>query len=294
MKSKIGNTFILLITAVVWGVAFVFQRMSTGYIGTFSYNGIRFIMGTLALIPVALLFERGKGTSEINRKTVFYGIITGVILFSASNLQQFGIDMTQSAGKSAFITGLYTVLVPIAYLILFRRKTGINAWIGAAFAVVGLYLLCDASGNFGWGDIVLFIGSLFWTAHIMIIDKATDMGVRPIRYSQVQFLTVGILSMICSLIFEEITLQGVKGALIPILYGGFMSTGVAYTCQVIGQKNADPTVATIVLSTESLWAAVSGVIILDETMSPPAALGCALMFSGILISQANIKWEKKI
>ena len=283
--KKFRSTFLLLLTAIIWGLAFVAQRVGAEHVGAFTFNAVRFVIGVAALVPVALIFERGAHTKAELKRTVTYGIATGVILCTASNLQQFGVVFTASAGKSAFITGLYTVLVPIAYLIFFRRRTGVNVWIGAALAVVGLYLLCGVSGSFGRGDVWLFIGALFWAGHIIIIDHANEAGVLPIRYSMVQFATAGVISAVFALVFEDITLQGILDAGIPILYAGVMSTGVAYTCQVLGQRNADPAAAAIVLSTESLWAAVGGALILSETMSVPAYVGCALMFAGIVVSQ---------
>ena len=144
MKSKkVKSTLILLLTAIIWGFAFVAQRAGSEHVGSFTYNAVRFAVGALSLVPVILIFERGKSTPEQRKRTVMYGVIAGVVLFSAANLQQFGILFTQSAGKSAFITGLYTVLVPIVYAFC-GKKTGINVWIGAALTVGGLYLLCGS------------------------------------------------------------------------------------------------------------------------------------------------------
>lgn len=288
--KKVKSTAILLLTAMIWGLAFVAQRVGSEHVGSFTFNGIRFALGALSLIPVILLFERGKTPSDVRRKTLLYGVIAGIILFCASNLQQFGIELTQSAGKSAFITGLYTVVVPIIY-IFFGKKTGINIWIGAGLAVVGLYLLCGASGPLGWGDLCLFIGTVFWSAHIIVLDRASA-EIRAIRFSCVQFAVSAVLSTVCALMFEEISFSAIRDAGLPILYGGLMSTGVAYTCQVIGQRDADPTAAAIVLSTESVWAAIGGLVLLQEKMSVPAYIGCALMMCGIVISQIRIGGRK--
>lgn len=288
--KKLKSTAILLLTAVIWGLAFVAQRVGAEHVGSFTFNGVRFALGSLSLVPVILLFERGKTPADVRKKTFFYGAVAGVILFCASNLQQFGVELTQSAGKSAFITGLYTVLVPIVYM-FFGRKTGINVWIGAGFAVVGLYLLCGASGPIGWGDLCLFVGTLFWTAHIIVLDRAASQ-VRLIRFSCIQFAVCAVLGLICAFIFEDISLSALRSAALPILYGGIMSSGVAYTCQVIGQRDADPTAAAIVLSTESLWAAVGGLVILQEKMSAPAYIGCALMLCGIIVSQVKLGRKK--
>lgn len=152
-------------------------------------------------------------------------------------------------------------------------------WIGAALTVGGLYLLCGSYGSLGLGDLLLFIGTAFWTAHIITLDRAGH-GVRAIRFSCIQFSVCAILGFICAFIFEEVRLDAIRAAAVPILYGGVMSSGVAYTCQLLGQRDADPTAASIVLSTESVWAAIGGALILHENMTPPAIGGCVLIFCG--------------
>ena len=288
--KKLKSTAILLLAAVIWGVSFVAQRVGAEHVGSFTFNGVRFALGSLSLVPVILLFERGKTPADVRKKTLYYGAVAGVILFCASNLQQFGVELTQSAGKSAFITGLYTVLVPVVYM-FFGKKTGVNIWISAGFAVVGLYLLCGASGPIGWGDLCLFISAFLLAIHIIFIDRAASQ-VRLIRFSCIQFAVCAVLGLICALIFEDISLCALRSAAFPILYGGIMSSGVACTCQVIGQRDADPTAAAIVLSTESLWAAVGGLVILQEKMSAPAYIGCALMLCGIIVSQVKLGRRK--
>lgn len=286
--KKSRSTLILLLTAIIWGCAFVAQRVGSQYIGPFTFNSIRSALGALSLVPVILIFER-KMPREKRLASMKYSVVAGAILFVATNLQQFGINITQNAGKSAFITGLYTILVPVAYFVIFRRRTGINVVIGALIALVGLYLLCGSMGPLGVGDVYLFIGTLFWTAHIMWIDHAMALGLGAVTFSATQFAVAAILGAIAAFFTETVTLEAIGSALTPILYSGIMSTGVAYTCQVIGQKNADPTLAAIVLSTESVWAAISGALILDERMSTAAVIGCALMLVGIIVAQLNFK-----
>lgn len=286
--KKSRSTLILLLTAIIWGCAFVAQRVGSQYIEPFTFNSIRSALGALSLVPVILIFER-KMPREKRLASMKYSVVAGAILFVATNLQQFGINITQNAGKSAFITGLYTILVPVAYFVIFRRRTGINVVIGALIALVGLYLLCGSMGPLGVGDVYLFIGTLFWTAHIMWIDHAMALGLGAVTFSATQFAVAAILGAIAAFFTETVTLEAIGSALTPILYSGIMSTGVAYTCQVIGQKNADPTLAAIVLSTESVWAAISGALILDERMSTAAVIGCALMLAGIIIAQLNFK-----
>lgn len=287
--KKIRSTLILLLTAIIWGLAFVAQRVGAQYVGPFTYNAIRFALGALSLVPVILIFERGGFTREKKLASLKYGAVAGVILCTASCLQQLGINITQSAGKSAFITGLYTVLVPIAYFVLFRRRTGINVLIGAVIALVGLYLLCGSMGPMGIGDVYLFIGTVFWTAHIMWIDYSMSKNLPAIRFSATQFAVASAISGAIAIFAESVTLGAIRSAAIPILYAGLMSTGVAYTCQVIGQREADPTAAAIVMSTESVWAALGGALILHERMSVPAVIGCGLMLAGIIAAQIRIR-----
>lgn len=290
MKTKPKSVVLLFLTAIIWGFAFVAQKVGAQYVGAFTFNGIRFALGALSLFPVILLFEKEKQTKESFIKVLKSGTICGTVLFIASTLQQMGIEITKSAGKSGFITGLYTVLVPIAAFIFMKKKTNILTWIGVTLAVAGLYLLC-MTGNekVGIGDLVLLIGTIFWTIHILAIDKYMIDGISPLRFSQMQFAVCAILSLICAVIFEDISFVGIKDALIPILYGGLMSVGVAYTCQVLGQKNADPTFAAIVLSTESVFSAIGGVLLVGETMTVSAYIGCGLIFAGIVLSQLKLK-----
>ncbi len=290
--KKTRSTLILLLTAIIWGCAFVAQRVSSQYIGSFTFNAIRSALGAISLIPVILICER-KLSREKRLASMKYSVVAGAILFVATNLQQFGINITQNAGKSAFITGLYTILVPIAYFVIFRRRTGINVVIGALTALVGLYLLCGSMGPLGIGDAYLFIGTLFWTAHIMWIDHSMALGLGAVTFSATQFAVAAILGAVAACFTETVTFDAIGGALVPILYAGIMSTGVAYTCQVIGQKEADPTLAAIVLSTESVWAAISGALMLDERMSVAAVTGCTLMLAGIIVAQVNFKRRKR-
>ena len=293
MITKVKSTFLLFLTAIIWGFAFVAQRVGAEFVGAFTFNGIRFLLGACSLIPVILVFEKEKLNGAKIKKTLLPGIIAGVILFIASTLQQYGVEITQSAGKAGFLTGLYIVLVPLIRFI-FGKKTSIFTLFGAIFAVVGLFFLC-MTGNensLGIGDIVLIIGAFFWAGHILVVDKYVN-DISPLKFSLVQFFVCGFLSITCALILEDISIVAIKSAGIPILYGGLMSVGVAYTCQILGQKDADPTFASIVFSTESVFSAIGGAIILNEIMSYRGYLGCALIFVGIILSQLDIKLFKK-
>lgn len=290
MKTKPKSIVLLFLTAIIWGFAFVAQKVGAQYVGAFTFNGIRFALGSLSLFPVIMLFEKEKQTKESFIKTLKAGVICGTVLFIASTLQQMGVEITNSAGKSGFITGLYTVFVPIAAFLFMKKKTNILTWIGAVFAVGGLYLLCmTGEESVGMGDLVLLIGTVFWTVHILAIDKYMIDGISPLRFSQMQFAVCAVLSLICAVIFEDISFMAIRGALLPILYGGFMSVGIAYTCQVLGQKEADPTFAAIVLSTESVFGAIGGVILAGESMTTSAYIGCGLIFIGIVLSQLKLK-----
>lgn len=287
MKTKIKSTFLLFLTAMIWGFAFVAQKVGAEFVGAFTFNGIRFMLGTVSLIPVILLFEREKLDKTKIRNILIPGLLAGTVLFIASTLQQYGVEITGSAGKAGFLTGLYTVLVPLIRFVM-GKKTSIFTLFGAVFAVVGLFFLC-MTGNeltFGMGDVVLIIGAFFWAGHILVVDKYVN-DISPLKFSLVQFLVCGILSLIFAFILEDIEFSAIKSAGIPILYGGIMSVGVAYTCQILGQRDADPTFASIVFSTESVFSAIGGAILLNEIMSGRGYLGCVLIFIGIVLSQLN-------
>ncbi len=280
----------LFLTALIWGFAFAFQNIGGDSLGAFWFNGIRFFLGVLSLIPVILIFEREKMRGEKFKKTVWLGALCGVILFAASSLQQYGILLTDSAGKAGFITGLYMVFVPLCGLFM-HQKIRPEAWIGAVVAVIGLYFVSFANGiePAGVGDLVLVIGSFFWTAHIVVIDRYAAK-VSPLKFSMVQFLVCGLLCVVCALFTEEITMEAVIEAKIPVLYCGIMSVGVAYTCQVIGQRGTEPALASIILCTESVFAAIGGWLLLHEYMGWRGYMGCALIFCGIILSQVKI-WK---
>ena len=293
MKTKIKATVLLFLTAIIWGFAFVAQRVGAEFVGAFTFNGVRFFLGALSLIPVILIFEREKIDKSKFIKILIPGLLAGTVLFIASTLQQYGVEITQSAGKAGFLTGLYTVLVPLIRFVM-GKKTSIFTLFGAVFAVTGLFFLC-MTGNeftFGIGDVVLIIGAFFWAGHILVVDKYVN-DISPLKFSLVQFLVCGILSMTFAFILEDIQLSAIRSAGIPILYGGIMSVGVAYTCQILGQKDSDPTFASIVFSTESVFSAIGGALLLNEIMSGRGYLGCVLIFIGIVLSQLNPSVIKK-
>ncbi len=293
MKTKeVKSVFILLLTAAIWGFAFVAQRVGMQHVGAFTFNGIRFALGSISLLPVIYFFNKKsqepkqEDTIKANKKTTIKsGIIAGSVLFIAASLQQVGLIYT-TAGKAGFITSLYIVLVPILGIFL-KQKTHVTTWIGALTAVVGLYFLSiNESFSIEFGDFLEIIGAFFWAAHIQLIGKFVE-NVDALKLSSVQFAACSVLSMITAFIFEDINLMGISAALVPILYGGLMSAGIAYTLQAVGQKHAKPSHAAIALSMEAVFAAIGGILILSESMPIKGYFGCALMLVGMLITQTE-------
>ena len=295
MKKKLTSNAALLLAAIIWGFAFVAQVEGTKHIGSFTMIGVRFLIGIIALLPVMLIFERGRTDKAERIRTVKASLITGTVLFCASALQQFGIQITSSAGVSGFITGLYMILVPLAYFLLFRKKTGFNVWVGAIVALAGLVLLCFKQGegfSFGIGELLLLLGSFFWTAHVMIIDHFSK-DLRSLHYSWGQFAVCAVWGLIFMFAFEDVTMASLIDAKWAILYCGVMSSGIAYTLQVVGQKHADPSYAVIILSTESAFSAIGGAIFGIDRISLVGYIGCILMFVGIICTQISPKRKNK-
>ena len=293
MNRIIKSTIFLFTAAIVWGFAFVFQKMGGDDVPTFWFNGIRFIIGAISLVPVVLLFEREKKDTKRLLRTMRAAAICAGFLFVASYLQQTGIVMTGDSGKSGFITALYSVIVPIAYFIFFRKKTSFNVWLGALLAIGGIFLL-SVKGNFTVevGDIFLLVGAVFWAGHIISIDLLVR-DVSPIKFALFQALFCGIYNLCVAVPVETVTLAGVQSALIPLLYCGVCSTAIAYTCQILGQKfSDDQTLATIILSTESLFSAVGGALIGNEVMTAKGYFGCVLIFVGVIVAQLELKKRK--
>lgn len=286
MKNQIikSNLFLLL-AAAIWGLAFVAQRIGAQYVGSFTFNGIRFALGSLSLIPL-ILFSRCNSKSKIDNKPARVlpaGVIAGTILFMGATLQQLGLVET-SAGKAAFITGLYIVIVPLSGIFL-KHRLSVTSWCGVAIATIGLYFL-SVTENFSIvrGDLLELAGAFFWAGHILVIDYFTKR-IEPLKLCLIQFLTCSFLSMAAALFYESITLSGIKQAIIPILYGGVFSVGIAYTLQAVGQKHAKPAHAAIILSLESVFASLGGWLILQENLGFRGYMGCLLMLTGMLLSQ---------
>ncbi|MGN0466505.1 MAG: DMT family transporter [Lachnospiraceae bacterium] len=287
--NKIQSSLILLLTASIWGIAFVAQSVGMDYVGPFTFNAVRSIIGGIVLIPCIFflnkLSEKEKKYDSSKEKNLLLtgGICCGIFLCAASNFQQIGIKYT-TVGKAGFITACYIILVPILGIFL-GKKTGKMIWLSVVLAVIGLYLLC-ISGSFsiGKGDFFVLCCAFLFAVHILIIDyfaPKTD----GVKLSCIQFLVSGILSSIFMFLFENPTLFALLQAWKPLLYAGVMSCGVAYTLQIIGQKNMNPTVASLILSLESCISVLAGWVLLHQKLSLREILGCVIMFIAILIAQ---------
>ena len=309
MKTKLTATAMLFTTAIIRGFAFVAQVLGSDFVPPFTFNGIRFMLGAASLIPVYCIFEKEQELNAVEKRarhkyTALGAVCGGLCLFIASALQQYGATLTRDPGKAGFITGLYTVLTPVFYFLIFRKKTGWNTWLGCILATVGLYLLCLREGEgtmFGVGELVLLIGAFFWAGHILIVDRFIDR-VSPLRFSSWQFFVSGALGLLAGVIFEDITLEGVLAAKWAILFCGLLSVGVAYTLQVLAQKRAEPTFAAIVFSTESVFAAIGGLLWnlvtpahlhVDQAILPIGYVGCLIIFGGIVLSQLDLTKKKE-
>lgn len=298
-KDNIKGSLLLCIAALIWGFAFVAQTDAGNKIPLFTFNGMRAFIAAIFLITVGSLFKFGDGTKFIphdksQRKNLFKaGIICGVLLFVATNLQQLGLtvypDGVAAEARGGFLTALYIIIVPILSLFI-KQKPGISVWIAVGVAIVGTYLLCmgDGSGGFHLGDIMLILCAVGFSVHIMAISKFGD-GVNGIKLSAIQFLVCGVLSVVPAMIFESTDFGTLMSAMPQILYVGIFSSGVAYTLQIIGQKYAEPSVATLSMSLESVFAAIGGWLISDNALGSKEIVGCVFVFVAVLIAQIDFK-----
>lgn len=289
--NKVQAVFFLCLAALIWGTAFSAQKIATeSGVGNFYFNGVRFLIGSLSLIPAVAFFSRKRLQLK---KTIVPALIAGTVLFCAANLQQIGIDLGKSAGKASFITGLYIILVPLVSFVLFRRRVGLQVIVGALAAAVGLYCISIKPGEtMETGDVFLLSACLFWTAHILVIDRlASDCD--PLVFSMLQFFVCGVLSLAVALFVEDVSLASLGGCLGPLLYTGILSSGVAYTCQVIGQRGLEPARASLILSGEAVFGALSGMLFNGERLEDArVGIGMVLIFAGIVLSQLELKKKK--
>ena len=277
------SSLLLLLTAALWGFSFVAQRSGMDYIGPYLFNGIRFALGSLSLVPLYLYFHK-KSTKKISQvNTLKSGIILGFVLFVAASLQQIGMQYT-TAANGGFITSLYVVIVPLI-LVLFGRKIPINVILGAILALIGLYFLSIQDQlQLSWGDTLVLWSALFWAIHVILIGKYTSPGT-VILLSIIQFATTAILSLIVAFITEDIIISSIQQATLPIIYGGVFSVGIGYTLQALAQKKVNAETAAIILSFESAFAMLGGWLILSEPITTRSLFGASLMLGGIIISQ---------
>ena len=296
MKRKSTNNFLLALTALIWGCAFVAQSVGMDYLGPFTFNSIRCLMGGIVLIPVLLLFKRNgrkksqeqmaevAGAGIGSRKDLIVGgICCGLALAAGSSLQQIGLVYT-TAGKAGFITALYIVIVPVMGILLGKR-VGLKVWIGVVLAATGMYFLCITEGfSIAKGDFFVFLCAAAFSVHILVIDYFAPK-VDGVALSCIQFFVCGILCAVPMLVSEQPQISQIMEAWVPLAYAGVLSCGVAYTLQVVAQKNTDPAVASLILSLESVFSVLAGWVILGERLSGRELFGCALVFTAVILAQ---------
>ena len=290
---RLKNGLMLFLTAFIWGTAFVAQSVGMDYLGPFTFNGIRSLIGGAALLPCIWIIQKMNGKpdgTESKKDLITGGIACGILLFAASSLQQIGIQYT-TAGKAGFITAFYIVIVPVLGILL-HKKIGWKIWLAVVLAIVGLYFLCmTESFSQTKGDILVFLCALVFAVHILVIDHFAPK-VNGVKMSCMQFFICGILSIPFMFTIETPTFTAVTGAWMPLLYAGVLSCGVAYTLQILGQKNANPAVASLILSLESCFSVLAGWVVLGEKLSVRESVGCAFMFAAIILAQLPEKKGK--
>ena len=299
LKKRYINNLILLIIALIWGAAFVAQSAGMDYIGPFTFNSARSILGGIVLIPVIYVLDKkrkeeisqGKEVIQNKKTLIIGGICCGFFLMLGSSLQQIGIQYT-TAGKAGFITALYILIVPILGLAV-GKKAGIKVWIGVVLAVIGMYFLCMTSGlSIAKGDFYILLGSVAFSFHILVIDHFSPKA-DGVKMSCIQFFVCGILCMIPTILFEHPELYSILQAWKPIAYAGIMSCGVGYTLQIVAQKNTDPTVASLLLSLESVFGVIFSVLLYGEVLTLKVIAGFVIIFIAIIVSETKLSFLKR-
>ena len=290
-RKSLRGSLLLLLGSVIWGAAFVAQRVGMDHMGPYTFTGIRMLLAWLVMIPVTVLLDHRKaGEKETcllqeQRKA---GVLCGLLLFIATSLQQMGLVST-SAGKAGFITALYVVLVPVAAWLLFRKNPGKIIWLGVAIAVVALWLLCMPAGGsltLQGGDLLVLGCAVAFTFQILCVDHFAPR-VSSVKLARDEFLVTGALSMLIALMTETITWEGIREALVPILYTGILSGAAGYTLQVLGQRDTDPTVASLLMCLEAVFAVLTGALLLGEKMTVRETIGCIMMFTAVILAQLS-------
>ncbi|MBQ3829658.1 MAG: DMT family transporter [Spirochaetales bacterium] len=290
-RQLIGS-LILLIVAVIWGTAFAFQRMGTGVIGPMTFTASRMTLSAVAVGFVSFLIKDPEmtdvaGSSARRRDTLTGGILCGLFLVSATLFQQIGIAYT-TAGKAGFITALYILLVPIISTVFLRKPSSWIVWIAVLLGLAGMYLLCMTEGfSIARGDALVCVCAMLFTGHILCCDRYAGKG-NPVRISAIQFVTASVVSWTLAFIFETPSLKAIRSALVPILYCGLASGGIGYTLQIVAQRFTNPTVASLLMSFESVFAVLGGAVLLHERMSTRELLGCMVMFIAIIVVQVPV------
>ncbi len=286
----------MVLTAFIWGTAFVAQSVGMDYLEPFTFNGVRSIIGGAALLPCIVFLQRfnGKGGKKQGgeKELIVGGIACGLLLFAASSLQQIGIQYT-TAGKAGFITAFYIVIVPVLGIFL-KKKTGWKVWMAVVIALAGLYFLCMTEKfTVGKGDILIFVCALVFSIHILVIDYFSPK-VDGVKMSCIQFFVCGIASLPFMFLLETPRVGAMLDGWMPLLYAGVLSCGVGYTLQIIGQKNVNPAIASLILSLESCFSVLAGWIVLGERLSIRESIGCVLMFTAIILAQLPEKRTKDL
>lgn len=299
--NQVRQVVFPILAAFIWGTAFVAQDLCADSIGTFAFNATRYFIAVLALLVVIAVSDKAKKnrptpTAEekkaANKQLWLGGLCCGVALAIASNFQQAGLVAGTDAGKAGFITALYVVLVPV-FGLFFKRKVSLPVWIAVVCSVVALYLLC-IKGDFSLaaGDLLILVCAVCFAIHILVIDHFTAYC-DGVKLSCLQFLFAGIISAVCMFLFEDVDFAAIWSCILPLLYVGIFSCGVGYTLQILAQKDSNPTVVTILLSLESVFAVIAGAIILHQQMTVREYIGCVVMFAAVILAQIQFPEKKK-
>ena len=300
--NQVRQVVFPILAAFIWGTAFVAQDLCADSIGTFAFNATRYFIAVLALLVVIAVSDKAKKknrptpTAEekkaANKQLWLGGLCCGVALAIASNFQQAGLVAGTDAGKAGFITALFVVLVPV-FGLFFKRKVSLPVWIAVVCSVVALYLLC-IKGDFSLaaGDLLILVCAVCFAVHILVIDHFTAYC-DGVKLSCLQFLFAGIISAVCMFLFETVDFAAIWSCILPLLYVGIFSCGVGYTLQILAQKDSNPTVVTILLSLESVFAVIAGAIILHQQMTAREYIGCVVMFVAVILAQIQFPEKKK-
>ena len=301
-KMQLRNSLFLLLTATIWGTSFVAQSVGMDYVGPFTFNMLRCLIGGIVLIPCIFLLNKiapqekkvlTEQECKKEKKTLLIGgVCCGILLSLAMNFQQVGIQYT-TVGRAGFITACYIIIVPLIGMTFFGKKCRSTIWLAVVLALVGLYLLCITEEfDIGQGEFLVLICSFLFSLHILVIDYFSPL-VDGVKMSCIQFLVAGVICGIPAVFTEKIVLSNILSAWGPVLYAGVMSCGVAYTLQIVGQKNMNPTVASLILSLESCIAVLAGWVVLGESLTIKEFIGCVLMFAAIVLAQLPEKKKQE-